>query len=502
MVVNTPPTSTRNRLVQWLAVAVCLVSGSTQELFPLSELVYWGNLIVLSCVAVFTLLRCLFTPVHVTLWDYFAGMIGMMYGLGTLNTAMSGITSFRDLAMLTSTPPIYLHTTMGYVTLLVAILLLLGLYSKTRILAGLTPESLNKAGILLFAVGTTLICLALVAIGSIGYHGDLVAEGSNTPNALATYAVICAAPAAASLIFMWRRYTGLARVIAATALLALFAVELYMGRRNVIYAVLICTIAHFASTRSASLISRQAITAIVAAACMMPIISTGFQAMRMASYETPAGQKPTVERIISSAIDIITHDKGEVDRQSAENLKERTFLVGYLAELAWHTDLRQPLHGRLFLYDFGMSIPRALWAEKFKYIRVGSEEGLAHPRLGMPSWDAANSVLTAGMTDFGPMGMTLYPIGVIAMFVLVLRFLQRLDAHIFFIISFILLNNLANIEGQMLVYFTVLRDAITVTIALYILLTGTKYFTSYNRPKDDITNNIEAHYRASAPSNA
>jgi hypothetical protein len=478
---NSPPSSARSRLAQWLAVACCLISGSVQEILPLSDAVYWFNLIVLSGVTVFTLMRCVFTPVHVTLWDFFAGMIGMMYGLGTFNTALTGISSIRDLGMLTNAPLIYVHTTLGHISILAAILMLIGLTSKTRVLGGLTPESINKNGMLLFGVLIAATCIVLVAIGSIGYHGDLLAEDSITPNAAATYAIFCSAPAAASLVFMWGRYSGLARMVAATALLALFAVALYLGRRNVVFAIIVCTMAHFAATRSTAIINRQSVATILAAGCLMPIVTTGFMAMRMASYETPAGQKASVGKVVTTAIDIITHDKGEVDRMSAENLKDRTFLVGYLAELAWRIDVLRPLYGRLFLFDLGMSVPRALWAEKFKYVRVGAEEGLSHPRLGMPSWDAANSVLTTGMTDFGPFGMIAYPLGLMALYVTVLGLIRRLNAHIFLIMSFAFLMCLANIENQLLVYFTFLRDVVMLSTALFVLLKVQGHFAGYNR---------------------
>jgi hypothetical protein len=481
-----PPPSSVNHAgtAQWLAMATCLFFGSLQEIMPLYDEVYWLTLVAISAVSVYTLMRCVFTPITVSIWDYFAGMVGMMYGLGTLNTELTGISSYRDLSMLTSAPVIYVHESLGYVSVLVGLLLLVGLFTKERLLEGLSPDKLNATGILFFGFGTALICLILVATGTIGYHGDVLEENSITPSAAATYAIFCLAPAAAAQVFMWQRYNHGAKIIATLSLLAFLAVALYLGRRNIIYTGVVCAIAHFAATRNERVFNRQSIIAIVSAALLLPIITTGFMAMRLASYEVAEkDKKPTVWKIATAATDIILRDKGEVDRQSTENLKERTYLIGYLAELNWRTEVLPPLKGDLFLYNVAMSVPNALWIEKFRFVRDGSEEALAHPRLGMPAWDAANSVLTTGMTDFGPIGMLTYPIGVVVIYALLLRLLRRLNISIYFLMSFSFLMALANIEGQMLAYFTHLRDVILVSTTLFIVTKAIYFLLNYNNPK-------------------
>lgn len=480
-----PPPSSANHAstAQWLAMATCLFFGSLQEIMPLYDEVYWLTLVAISAVSVYTLMRCVFTPITVSIWDYFAGMVGMMYGLGTLNTELTGISSYRDLSMLTSAPVIYVHESLGYVSVLVGLLLLVGLFSKERLFDCISPDRLNPMGILLFGTGTALTCLILVATGTIGYHGDLLAEDSITPSAAATYAIFCSAPAAASLVFIWQRYNRKAKFVAALALLAFLAVSLYLGRRSVIYNFIVCAVAYFGAIRSERILTRQSITLIVGAFLLMPLITTGFMAMRLASYEVQDGtEKPTVGKIVTAAVDIILNDKGEVDRQSEENLKSRTYLIGYLAELNWRTDVSRPLAGDLFLYNLAMSIPNALWEGKFRYVRTGSEEALAHPRLGMPTWDAANSVLTTGMTDFGPIGMIIYPMAAISMYALILVLIRRLHTHIYFLLIFAFLISLSNVEGQMLVYFTFMRDVILMSTAMFIVVKLIEFVVNYNHP--------------------
>lgn len=464
-------------------MATCLFFGSLQEIMPLYDEVYWLTLVAISAVSVYTLMRCVFTPITVSIWDYFAGMVGMMYGLGTLNTQLTGIDSYRDVSLLTSAPVIYIHESLGYVTALVGLMLLAGLFNKDRLFDALSPDSLNPTGILLFGVGTAMICVILVVTGTIGYHGDLLAEESITPSAAATYAIFCSTPAAAALVFMWQRYTRKAKIVATVALVAFLAVSLYLGRRSVIYNLIVCAAAYFGAIRNERIITRQSITLIVSASLLMPLVTTGFMAMRLASYEVTDGtEKPTVGKIVTAAVDIILKDKEEIDRQSAENLKSRTYLIGYLAELNWRTDVVSSLEGDLFLYNLAMSIPNALWLEKFRYVRTGSEEALAHPRLGMPTWDAANSVLTTGMTDFGPIGMITYPLIVMAIYTFILRLIRRMNTHIYFLLSFAFLMALSNVEGQMLVYFTFLRDVILVSTAMFTILKLTEFVVGYNSP--------------------
>ncbi|MGC4062602.1 MAG: hypothetical protein QM749_17860 [Aquabacterium sp.] len=474
------PVPAHARQLAWLCVIACLITGSLQEIMSLSDTVYWLNLLVMSAVAVYALLRCIFTPVTVTLWDYFASMIGMMYGLGTLNTEISGIQSFRDLAMLTTAPPLYIHETLGCVALLMSALLLIGQFSRHKLLDGLTPDWLDPFGILVFGTLTAGVCVVLVATGTIGYHGNLLSDESITPSPAATYAIFCSTPAAAGLVYMWRRYTQQAKLVAGLSLLVFLAVNLYLGRRNVTYNMIVCAMAYFGAIRNQFIFTRQTIIAMVSAAALVPIVTTGFMAMRMASYETPAGQKPTVGKIVVAAIDIIQQDKSEVNKQSAENLKDRTYLIGYLSELAWRTEVYKPLYGDLFLYNVAMSIPNAIWPSKFSYVRTGSEEALSHPLLGMATWDAANSVLTTGMTDFGPVGMVLYPLGIGALYAWLLTLIRKLDTSIFLLMSFSFLQCLANIESQMLGYFTFLRDVILVSLILFAIVRTARFFRQYN----------------------
>ncbi len=475
------------RVLLWVLMLACLMTGCLQEMFPTSTAIYWLNLLTLSSVATYTVARCMITPVNTTLWDFFAAMVGMMYGLGTLNTEIKAISSLRDLALLTDAPVLYVHLTMGMVSILVAVLLAMGLFTKERLLEGVRPESMNHGMVLLFSSVTALLCIALVLTGAIGYHGDLLANESVTPNASATYAIFCFVPAACALVYTWRRHTGWGKLVAGATLLVFFALALYLGRRNVVYLLVTCSVAYFAALGNTRIFSRRIFLVAVAAAVLLPAISTGFMAMRMASYEikTSPDQKVKVGELIKVAIDILKKEKGEVDRQSEENLRDRAYLVGYLSELNWRTDTRQPLYGDLFLYNAAMSIPRAVWPTKFLYVRTGSEEALAHPLLGMPVWDAANSVLTTGMTDFGPLGMLSYPIGILALLLSTLKLLRRLDTHVYFVMFFATLNSLANVEGQMLAYFTFLRDVTLVSVVMYGLILVSRFFTDYNTPLQD-----------------
>lgn len=468
-------------IVLWLPVALAFTISAIQILAPDSRSVYWITLLVLSAVSLFTLARCVFTPVLITPWEFFAGALGGLYGIGTLNTELSAIGSSRDLAMLTSAPASYVHMTIGYTTMLVACLLVLGRFSTFRPFALVDARLLNGRVILALASLTTLACIALIATNKIGYHGDL-SEEFTKPSSVATLAVVLAGPIAGLTVYAWCNLSHRAKWLAAAIMLLQFCVHLYLGRRNVVFTGLVCTMAYFASLASTRILTRQSVTLIAVGILAFPVITHGFMAMRLASYESSihGERKPSPALILEKTWDLVVNDTATIAAKSDENLSERTFIIGYLSELTWKTSIQAPLYGEVLKLNVGMAIPRAIWPAKFRSLKYSTDEVLANPELGLPITDAANSLLTAGMTDFGLLGMICYPIGMIALLMAGVRLGRHADPLVCSLLILMAFITIANVESTLTTYLIALRLMFLFGVAGIALHWALSYLANYN----------------------
>jgi len=98
----------------------------------------------------------------------------------------------------------------------------------------------------------------------------------------------------------------------------------------------------------------------------------------------------------------------------SDNLRTRTFVVGYLALLGRGGITAKPMLGQDALFCVQLITPDIFYklagSDKTEIRRTGSEETLINERFGLPVYDDANSVLTAGFADFGLLGVALYPL--------------------------------------------------------------------------------------------
>ena len=87
--------------------------------------------------------------------------------------------------------------------------------------------------------------------------------------------------------------------------------------------------------------------------------------------------------------------------------KRRTFVLGFFADVLEGSTTRTPALGQDVEGYISMAIPRVL--NPNKDLTFG-EESLADGLFGLSYVDAANSILTNGATDFGILGILLYPL--------------------------------------------------------------------------------------------
>lgn len=96
---------------------------------------------------------------------------------------------------------------------------------------------------------------------------------------------------------------------------------------------------------------------------------------------------------------------------------------------------------------------------------------MSHPALGFAPFDGANTVVTAGLNDFGFAGVTIYPILLVLVYALIARLLaSRLPPFLFYLLAFRLIYMSLSVESALPSFLTVgLRDLAIITL-LFLLI--------------------------------
>jgi hypothetical protein len=195
--------------------------------------------------------------------------------------------------------------------------------------------------------------------------------------------------------------TGRRRARFAILMVLCFFAELPLGRGYMFYCLVVCAFA--------------------ALSFLFLMVVTNFvvMALRMASYEIQRDKSSemvagSLSDMVPGSIKILNTNSSGVSSELANNLRERTFVIGYLSLLAHGGNTPQPMWGSDAIFSVEAVIPDLFYSifglTKDPVRNIDSEEGLANEHFGLPVYDDANSILTAGIIDFGIAGVILYPI--------------------------------------------------------------------------------------------
>ncbi len=151
-----------------------------------------------------------------------------------------------------------------------------------------------------------------------------------------------------------------------------------------------------------------------------------------------------------------------------KNFQNRTFVLGFLANILDASSRQTPALGHDALSFLQTDIPSMIYPDKDRYF---NEEALVDQQFGFSYGDEANSVLTAGATDFGFLGMILYPLIMVAIARTIFEFVAlglKVLPLMFVALSFVytMLQTENNLSG----YFEVFRDTLLFGIVLAIFL--------------------------------
>lgn len=195
-----------------------------------------------------------------------------------------------------------------------------------------------------------------------------------------------------------------------------------------------------------------------------------FMIMRIAPSMGPSRSVNSVSQRVEAASKFVQRsDALETAIQvTRKNAQTRTFILAFLANILDASTRTTPAMGRDAISFLESTIPSAIDPNKD---RTFSEEALVDQQFGYGYGDQANSVLTGGATDFGFVGMLLYPILLIMLARIIYGFLSRLLKPLPLLIVtlafiFLFLQTEITLSG----YFADFRNALLFGLVLQLFL--------------------------------
>jgi len=189
--------------------------------------------------------------------------------------------------------------------------------------------------------------------------------------------------------------------------------------------------------------------------------------LRVAGGQTKAGYLAPLSQKIEIAMTWV--EDGTAFKRATEanqsNVQKRTFVLGFFADVLEGSSRSTPALGGDLLGLASMAVPRVLYPDKVGF----GEEGLVDETFGLTYGDAANSILTGGATDFGLLGVFVYPLFAVWLMrfsiEILARFLSPLPVSIIVLGAVFMLMQT---ETTITVYFLTIRNQIIFAIILSI----------------------------------
>jgi hypothetical protein len=152
---------------------------------------------------------------------------------------------------------------------------------------------------------------------------------------------------------------------------------------------------------------------------------------------------------------------------SQSNVQKRTFVLGFFADVLEGSSQNRPAFGEDLLGYVQFSIPRVLYPDKNVYF---SEEQLDDALFGLAYTDAANSLLTNGATDFGFIGVIVYPLFAVYLMLLFVKVISRfLPVLPVSIVALSVIYVSLQTENHLAFVFVTLRNGIIFSAILFVL---------------------------------
>jgi|SRR5271155_1059224 len=388
------------------------------------------------------------------------------YCLGVVNSWLTIQRGDLTLAAYFHRDPEAVSHAMAAVLISSGILYALGEIFETPIFGQNFLLPLDNRAALFVPLGTALVIVGYIT-GQLGYMGATAAANGGHMSILGgalgwlfptlfAFTCIC--------ILEWPK--GMMRRIFAVMLAIQFLLIVPMGRRNLVYFVLLGVIAtRFSSFKPKWSFPRKAVYAAIVLV-VVGVGATAFYYLRYASYGKH--RVSLVDRISLAWTLFESGNTTKANESLKSNLQKRTFVLGFVSDLLDASFRIEPAEGRNALHEFQLVIPSALWADKSTFLYT--EESVANTTYGFNYKDEANSLYSAGAIDFGIWGMIIYPIVISALFRLMAEIMRvNMPEVVATLVVLFLAYNALLTEAGLWIHFLAIRDSLLYAAFLYAL---------------------------------
>jgi hypothetical protein len=462
--------------MKYLSISLFLVLYSGLMLLAggASANVFFFCSVILSMVAVYKVLMYIKDPAEICLFDFFGTSLLVAYALSSLTTQVK-IYSLRsiDVAHYFSLDQYSLSVALASVAFASAILFFLSQLFPAKIqLPFLSQKQIRESLVMIIVVtGSAIYC---IATGLMQFQGVLFTDGNNQSiSPFATMVYFSIVPAGILAIFLAsgsHEMSRLDRWLFYGLAITLWIITFTQARRMLVYMVFLYLIFYAFDASGRSSWRKK----VIFSAAVIPVAYFGvklFYAFRIAAWEMAPGTNDPFQ-IFQIGLDIFSNPKKyDFDYLLTENSLERPFVLRYLSQVIEKINFDNWFSGEAVYATLLYSIPSAFIGVKHFVV----DEDLIHPRIGLPIIDEANSILTAGIVDFGWFGLLLFPVLVLIFLMCILFVVKKAKiVWLSYFTLFSVLTVLLNIENSMAQYWSLARS----TLILLTLVLCIKYLTN------------------------
>lgn len=268
-----------------------------------------------------------------------------------------------------------------------------------------------------------------------------------------------------TIIFLMEK-KGSGRLLWGVAVVLLWLLQVNLGRRNLVYAAVITVaLARHAGYQWNKLSFRQILVIGIGTTFLFLGFLT-YELLRVASY---AHKEASYAQQLATAGRWVEEGRAWkiAITSTQQNVEGRTFVVAWFSDLLELSSTMPTAHGRDLFIQTEDAIPKQFIPNK----PVIQEEDIASEQFNRNYPDQANSLMTAGVIDFGLAGVMVYPLVVVFCMSYVVRTLKKLMDHEIYVYGFVisLMFSIAT-EVTLTGFEVAIRNIVIIAIGLYVLL--------------------------------
>ena len=417
---------------------------------------------------------CITHPANIKVYDVLGMALVFAYGTGTLNSVISFVRDNSDLVASSMISEYWLTRSLGFATAAAGFLHVLGRLENGGYLFRKFELDVLQPNRSIWLIGlVTLLALIFVATGRLGFMGNTSIEsGSSQVSILSTLVIALITPTGALSIYLARIETHVRRkFIFYLFSILLLVTQFGFGRRIFVFSLIIFMMAAILAVRPKKFLTFNNLIVFVAAIFIIQIATTAFFTLRLARYTFKnQATAPTILQLVPNAISLYQDRKKiYLAEQIKENIGSRSFVLEYLSLMSERSSTMEPLYGENLARALIIATPSLLYPSKFKNPLFGSEENLANLHFRLPVWDAANSILTESVIDFGEWGLFIIP----GIFCFAYSFFMRLINYkvppaTSVLVGALICQMMISVENEVTIYFSSIPVIMIILIASWV----------------------------------